>query len=62
MTWRSTADVAQHFSLAEHSVQLLSDLSSTALSILQGTNSRSEIHPDMLQKQGKKQWIALMNR
>src|ERR1700678_2859326 len=36
MTWRSTADVAQHFSLAEHSVQLLSDLSSTALSILNG--------------------------
>jgi hypothetical protein len=36
MTWRSAADVAQRFSLTEHSAELLSDLFSTSLSILNG--------------------------
>src|SRR5271168_1469031 len=34
MTWRSTADVAQHFSLAEHSVQLLSVFQNSASLLL----------------------------
>jgi hypothetical protein len=29
---------------------------------LQGTNSPSDVHPDALQKLGKKKWISLKNR
>ena len=36
MTWHSAGDVAQRYSLSESSVQLLSDLYSTSLSILNG--------------------------
>lgn len=36
MTWRSAGDVAQLYSLSEASVQILSDLFSTSLSILNG--------------------------
>jgi hypothetical protein len=32
------------------------------IQILQGTNSPADVHPDTLQKLGKKKWISLTNR
>ena len=49
MTWRSAGDVAQGYSLSESSVQLLSDLYSTSLSILNGEREFVHILQTMVQ-------------
>ena len=49
MTWRSAGDVAQQHSLSESSVQLLSDLFSTSLSILNEERDYVNILQTMVQ-------------
>jgi hypothetical protein len=48
LTWRSAGDVAQQYSLSEPSVQLLSDLFSTSLSILNGERAFVDILQTMV--------------
>ena len=49
MTWHSAGDVTQGYSLSESSVQLLSDLYSTSLSILNGEQEFVHILQTMVQ-------------
>lgn len=49
MNWRSDGDVAQRYSLSEPMVQLLSDLFSTSLSILNGEREFVDILQTMVQ-------------
>lgn len=48
---RYTIDVSNFF------IQIMKEIQS-----LQGTNSPEDVHPDTLQKLGKKKWISLTNR
>lgn len=48
MTWRSAGDVAQQYSLSEQSVELLSDLFSASLSILNGEREFVDILQTMV--------------